>query len=256
MAQAWTKRRIGDVADALGVRQAWIELREEMRKEGGLGGKDLWVQSWERFLAERPELREQAERTGDLVKQSYSPSERETWDEKKGGKRDAGKRVGTKRTKSAPEIASTKAEAAKKGECADPPAGDSPSGRAGGSDGTQIPGVMQQYVDAAEFGGLSANGLDEVRWVASNIAVSNPQASTCPSPAAWGLLYWVRRSAANAEKFWTNIWPKTLPSKSSMGGGGEAGGAEGGGGDDTDLDDLLMELSGELEKADVESGSV
>lgn len=59
-------------------------------------------------------------------------------------------------------------------------------------------------------------GPEDVRWVAAHCAVVGIKAEDAPSKLAWSLLRWVQQSPMNERDFWTNTYPKVLPSKSQL----------------------------------------
>jgi hypothetical protein len=61
-----------------------------------------------------------------------------------------------------------------------------------------------------DFGSPVPN-YQSAQWVAENLASPLARPQDAPSGLAWGLLLWVRRSAANERAFWNTIWPKLLP---------------------------------------------
>jgi hypothetical protein len=71
-------------------------------------------------------------------------------------------------------------------------------------------------VCSADFAGKVASEVEEVRWVAANMEIADPQPGECPSAAAWGLLAQCRRSPAHMADFWKLTYPKLLPSRAQM----------------------------------------
>lgn len=77
------------------------------------------------------------------------------------------------------------------------------------------PGLL---VDIARFPSLKAEAREICEWVAGNIANIDVQPESSPCPDAWALLHWVRNPSCpeNERHFWTQIWPKILPSRAEL----------------------------------------
>jgi hypothetical protein len=67
-----------------------------------------------------------------------------------------------------------------------------------------------------DFNGQAVPNHEAAQWVAENVANSKVRAEDAPSALAWGLLKWVRLSPANQSTFWSSIWPKLLPTGTSL----------------------------------------
>lgn len=66
------------------------------------------------------------------------------------------------------------------------------------------------------FKHAKANAITELEWVHNNLSVRDPDLDGCPSPGAWGLLFWVREAPRNEEVFRAQMWTKILPTRTQI----------------------------------------
>ena len=71
-------------------------------------------------------------------------------------------------------------------------------------------------VSKRSFVGRSCSTPETVEWVAANVMVEDAVPEDAPSPEAWGMLCWARRSNTNEAQFWGQIYTKLLPSRTSL----------------------------------------
>lgn len=71
-------------------------------------------------------------------------------------------------------------------------------------------------VSKRSFIGRSCSTPETVEWVAANVMVEDAVPEDAPSPEAWGMLCWARRSNTNEAQFWGQIYTKLLPSRTSL----------------------------------------
>ena len=71
-------------------------------------------------------------------------------------------------------------------------------------------------VSKLSFVGRSCSTPETVEWVAANVMVEDAVPEDAPSPEAWGMLCWARRSNTNEAQFWGQIYTKLLPSRTSL----------------------------------------
>ena len=77
-----------------------------------------------------------------------------------------------------------------------------------------------ELVPLDEFGDSAATDAGAIRWTAEHIAVADIKPADAPSRSAWGLLAWARRKQ-NQHAFWSQIFPKVLPTRSQAEGHGD-----------------------------------
>lgn len=103
-------------------------------------------------------------------------------------------------------------------------AGKSPAVRAAGrEDGEGLPAVEEG--EGASVSDWSeevvgdrgvATPATAVRWVAKMIRVKDVTPEMSPSPEAWGLLCWARRSALNESEFYKSLYRQLLPTRAQL----------------------------------------
>tara|TARA_R100000995_G_C3481118_1_gene123965 strand:- start:1959 stop:2612 length:654 start_codon:yes stop_codon:yes gene_type:complete len=71
-------------------------------------------------------------------------------------------------------------------------------------------------VSKRSFIGRSCSTPETVEWVAANVLLEDAVPEDAPSPEAWGMLCWARRSNTNEAQFWGQIYTKLLPSRTSL----------------------------------------
>ena len=76
--------------------------------------------------------------------------------------------------------------------------------------------ISEDRVEKGMFIGKGCSTPETVEWVAANVMVGDVEASDAPSPEAWGMLCWARRSNTNEAQFWGQIYTKLLPSRTSL----------------------------------------
>jgi hypothetical protein len=76
----------------------------------------------------------------------------------------------------------------------------------------------ERITKAAAEGKKRASQVEEVQWVADNLAVEDVSPDDAPSAKAWKLLEDVRAlsSEERTKIFWGGLWAKLLPSKAEM----------------------------------------
>jgi hypothetical protein len=67
-----------------------------------------------------------------------------------------------------------------------------------------------------KFGGREGGPVASILWVARNMDVADVKPEDCPDPMAWSLLRRCRKNATFAESFWSSMFPKVVPSKSTL----------------------------------------
>ncbi len=65
------------------------------------------------------------------------------------------------------------------------------------------------------FGGKSASMRKAVEWVFEHLGVRT-KAADAPSPGAWALLQWAKKTSANTQRFYSDFVSKLLPSRSTL----------------------------------------
>jgi hypothetical protein len=76
--------------------------------------------------------------------------------------------------------------------------------------------ISEDRVEKGMFIGKGCSTPETVEWVAANVMVGDVEAEDAPSPEAWGMLCWARRSNTNEAQFWGQIYTKLLPSRTSL----------------------------------------
>jgi len=76
--------------------------------------------------------------------------------------------------------------------------------------------ISEDKVGKDVFLGKGCSTPATVEWVAANVMVDDVVAEDAPSPEAWGMLCWARRSNTNEAQFWGQIYTKLLPSRTSL----------------------------------------
>jgi hypothetical protein len=76
--------------------------------------------------------------------------------------------------------------------------------------------VADGRVSEEVFGERTCSITKTVEWVAKQLMVDDPKADHAPSPEAWSMLCWARRSNQNEAQFWGQIWSKMMPSKQQL----------------------------------------
>lgn len=76
--------------------------------------------------------------------------------------------------------------------------------------------ISEDKVEKGVFLGKGCSTPETVEWVAANVMVEDVAAEDAPSPEAWGMLCWARRSNTNEAQFWGQIYTKLLPSRTSL----------------------------------------
>ena len=86
-----------------------------------------------------------------------------------------------------------------------------------------MPSMQVQEVDMdgdkvgkRSFMGRSCSTPETVEWVAAHVMIVDASPEDAPSPEAWGMLCWARRSNTNEAQFWGQIYTKLLPSRTSL----------------------------------------
>ena len=111
---------------------------------------------------------------------------------------------------------------------------------------TKMPTMLKDDMDEDKvsrkaFLGRSCSTPETVEWVAANVMVEDAAPLDAPSPEAWGMLCWARRSNTNEAQFWGQIYTKLLPSRTSLEG-------------DAKYRDDGRQLIGLIEMLEMESG--
>jgi len=140
---------------------------------------------WKRFVEIRESLKEQGVDAGDAWGQAVSVLEREL---EEGPEEDHVKsvEVGESRPVSAPVVQASVSD----------------------MDGDKV--------GKSSFLGRSCSTPETVEWVAANVMLEDAVPEDAPSPEAWGMLCWARRSNTNEAQFWGQIYTKLLPSRTSL----------------------------------------
>ncbi len=107
------------------------------------------------------------------------------------------------------------------------------------------PHVPGQHPKSA-FRAKNADPVSVVRWVASNLAVSDVRPCDAISSEAWRMREWVLSSRANEGEFWRQIYSKIMPSRSEI---DDSAARHDDGGDLLELHDRLLKLQSEAEAA-------
>ena len=76
--------------------------------------------------------------------------------------------------------------------------------------------INEDKVGKDVFVGKGCSTPETVEWVAANVMVDDVAAEDAPSPEAWGMLCWARRSNTNEAQFWGQIYTKLMPSRTSL----------------------------------------
>ena len=86
-----------------------------------------------------------------------------------------------------------------------------------------MPSIQVQEIDMEgdkvgkrSFMGRSCSTPETVEWVAAHVMIVDAAPEDAPSPEAWGMLCWARRSNTNEAQFWGQIYTKLLPSRTSL----------------------------------------
>ena len=76
--------------------------------------------------------------------------------------------------------------------------------------------ISEDKVGKDVFLGKGCSTPETVEWVGANVMVDDVVALDAPSPEAWGMLCWARRSNTNEAQFWGQIYTKLMPSRTSL----------------------------------------